>query len=579
MGRTLFNYEDNRLDYGSLLMPELGFDVDFAVAFTYSLDLEALLGVPVSMGLLEDTDSGLMDNPYFLLEAIRKSSDKIAIFANAGSIALPRNIKSVFALLEDSVFEVALSGMRNFHPKMWFIRYTNDAGARYIKLIILSRNLTFDRSFDYAIEMTGTPGRRKLNKNAPLSDMLKFAAGSANPQKRKKILALADEILMVTRFSLDDRFEDYEFIPLGLESGAANKTMLGGRYKDIIVFSPFLSHDVAAGLAGSASRRKTLFSRKGSLTKDILDSYDDVYITKDVILDNEITSSEETSTQSGCDIHAKLYFTHGDDGNYLYVGSANASHKAFYENVEFLLKLKFKRYMMGYDLMLKDFLPDYACPFEKVTDIAEDAPLSDDIALDKAFREALRGIKGAEVTPQGERFNITLLVKSEAAGKTVYIAPLFRSNRFAPLVDGLVFGDMLLRELSEFFIIRIEDRQIVTKIALSGMPEGRDQAIYKSIIQDKNGFLSYVSFMLSDNYSESYFEENEIAKRLLDGIESQSNVIPPALYERMLACTVNNPHKLLDLENLMNKLDADIVNEDFARIYQPFREIAKKVTK
>ena len=161
MARTLFDYEENRLDYGGLLMPEIGYDVDFAVAFTYSLDLEALLGVPVSLGLLDDDmDTGLIENPFFLLEAIRKSSDKIAIFCNAGSIALPRNIRSVFALLENSVFEVNLSGMNSFHPKMWFIKYTNDEGASYIKLIVLSRNLTFDRSFDYEVEMTGQIGIR-----------------------------------------------------------------------------------------------------------------------------------------------------------------------------------------------------------------------------------------------------------------------------------------------------------------------------------------------------------------------------------------------------------------------------------
>lgn len=54
MARTLFDYEENRLDYGGLLTPDIGYDVDFAVAFTYSLDLEALLGVPVSLGLLDD---------------------------------------------------------------------------------------------------------------------------------------------------------------------------------------------------------------------------------------------------------------------------------------------------------------------------------------------------------------------------------------------------------------------------------------------------------------------------------------------------------------------------------------------
>lgn len=576
MARTLFDYEENRLDYGDLLMPEIGYDVDFAVAFTYSLDLEALLGVPVSLGLLDDDmDTGLIDNPFFLLEAIRKSSDKIAIFCNSGSIALPRNIRSVFALLENSVFEVNLSGMNSFHPKMWFIKYTNDESDSYIKLIVLSRNLTFDRSFDYAVELTGQIGNRKLSKNKPLSDMLQFAAKYAGAQKRKKILALAEDILRVKKFELDDRFEDYEFLPFGITPGAAESTGLFDSCYDLMVFSPFLSSSMAGNLAKTARNRKTLFTRKSSLNRKIIGLYDDVYITKDIVMDNEIMSEGESEPR-GCDIHAKLYFTRSGNGNFLYVGSANASDKAFYNNVEFLLKLKYKPYMTSYDAQLKELLPEDGCPFERITEIETEEQPEDTSLLDRSFREALRSIKNATVADNGERFSITLRTTGRPLKAAAYIAPLFRAGHFAPLTDGLAFPDMLLKELSEFFIVKIEDKQIVTKIALTGMPEGRDQAIYKSIIQDKNGFLAYVSFMLSDNYSESCFEQYELTKQLLADADAPQAVIPAALYERMLSCTVNNPSRLLDLDGLMSKLGDDIVG-DFVAMYQPFKEIAKRM--
>lgn len=576
MARTLFNYEENRLDYGGLLMPDIGYDVDFAVAFTYSLDLEALLGVPVSLGLLDDDmDTGLIDNPFFLLEAIRKSSDKIAIFCNAGSIALPRNIRSVFALLENSVFEINLSEMNSFHPKMWFIKYINDAGDSYIKLIVLTRNLTFDRSFDYAVEMTGQIGNRKLNKNKPLSDMLQFAAKYAGTKKRKKILALAEDLLRVKKFDLDDRFEDYEFLPLGITAGAAEATGLFDSCYDLIVFSPFLSSSMVERMADNARHRKSLFTRKSSLNRKIIGLYDNVYVTKDIVMDNEIMSEGEAEPK-GCDIHAKLYFTRVSSGNFLYIGSANASDKAFYNNVEFLLKLKYKPYMASYDALLKEFLPEDGCPFEPITDIAADAQVEDTSFLDKVLREALRSIKNANVAASGERFSITLKTNGRPLEKTVYIAPLFRAGSLAPLADGLVFPDMLLKELSEFFIIKIEGKEIVTKVNLVGMPEGRDEAIYKSIIQDKNGFLAYVSFMLSDNYAESCFEQYEIAKKLLTDADVLQPVIPPALYERMLSSTVSNPSRLLDLDHLMSKLDDDIVG-DFSAMYQPFKEVAKRM--
>lgn len=296
MSRTLFNYEDNRLDYGEQLRPDADYDVDFAVGFTYSLDLEALLGVPVSLGLLDDMDTELIDNPFFLLEAIRKSSDKIAIFCNAGSIAFPRNIRSVFALLENSVFEVNLAGMKSFHPKMWLIKYTNDNNESYVKLIVLSRNLTFDRSFDYAVQMTGKVGSRKLAKNKPLADMLEFAAKHANTKKRKDIITLAEAIHKVIKFELDERFEDYEFMPLGIPGYTADSTglfkdeerFLKNKHNDLIVFSPFLDANTAKStikrLADSATDKRALFTRKSSLNQKTIDLFDDAYIIKDRVL-------------------------------------------------------------------------------------------------------------------------------------------------------------------------------------------------------------------------------------------------------------------------------------------------------
>ena len=581
MARSLFNYEENRLEYGSLLMPEIGYDVEFAVAFTYSLDLEALLGVPVSLGMLDEMDSGLIENPFFLLEAIRKSSDKIAIFCNAGNIALPRNIRPVFALLENSVFEVNLKNMDNFHPKMWFIKYTNDKGESYIKLIVLSRNLTFDRSFDYAVEMTGKIGNRKLNKNKPLADMLKFTVKyTTNIQKHRKIIALVDDVMCVEKFKLDDQFEDYDFFPLGITPYEVNATGLFEKCSDLIVFSPFVSSSILDTLAKNTKYNKTLFTRKNSLNKQIIDLYNKVYITEDCVLDNEITSEGEIEPK-GYDIHAKIYFTHKNDGNYLYVGSANASYKAFYKNIEFLVKLKFNKYMMSYDAMLKELIPEDGCPFKEIKDIEIDKQIVDTSLLDKAFRETIRNINKAEITPTKERFSITLFTNNKTIDKDVYIAPLFRSHYFAQLNDSAVFTDMLLTEFSEFYVIKIEDKQIITKIKTTGMPEDRDQAIYKSIIKDKKGFLAYVSLMLSDDYSESCFEQYEIAKQRLENAVVKNVSIPAALYERMLKCLVNSPHRLLELDNLMSKLGDDLITDDFKKMYFYFRDkdIAKTLKK
>ncbi len=158
----MFDVANNRLSYGELLQPELGYELEFAVGLTYSLDLEALLGIPVSFGLLDEVDSSLMKSPFYLLEAIRKSSDRLAVFCNAGGIFLPQNIQSVYSLLEKSVFEIKLPNKQNFHPKLWLAKYINDEGESYIKVLVLTRNMTFDSSIDLCVELKGDIKKKNI---------------------------------------------------------------------------------------------------------------------------------------------------------------------------------------------------------------------------------------------------------------------------------------------------------------------------------------------------------------------------------------------------------------------------------
>ena len=45
----------DRLDYGQILAPD-GYSLDFAVGTTYSLDLDSLVSICLSLGLSQETD-------------------------------------------------------------------------------------------------------------------------------------------------------------------------------------------------------------------------------------------------------------------------------------------------------------------------------------------------------------------------------------------------------------------------------------------------------------------------------------------------------------------------------------------
>ena len=569
---AMFDTAQNRLSYSELLQPELGYKLEFAVGLTYSLDLEALLGVPVSLGLLDEADSELMRSPFYLLEAIRKSSDSLAIFCNAGGIALPQKIQSIYSLLENSVFEIKLSNMQNFHPKLWFIKYTNDDSHSYIKLLVLSRNLTFDNSIDLCVAMQGEITRTKRNKNKPLADMLTFVGGYAEKTKKQKIAELADDILHVKAFDIEHPFEDYEFLPLGISGYDKEKTKLFNSKYDIFVVSPFLSDDVINELS-QCPYNKVLVTRKASVSPSVINSFNSVYITKDILNDNEFGVKQ--------DIHAKLYFTITYEGNFLYIGSANASHNAFHKNVEFLLKLKYKPNCVGFKTFFSDFIPNENCPYEKIETAPEKIPIDAvQDAIDKAFKEAIYALKGAKVIASGDTYDIQVESKELKTAEIVKIAPLQRQDLLQSLLPQTLLKGVLLRELSEFYVLWVQGQKIVIKIETKSIPAERDNAVYKSIINSKTKFLSYVSFMLSEDYTAGALEESEYL-RLMQNDENESANAPvfAAVYEKMLKAIHQNPARLKEVADVIKRLDKDIVGDEFLEMYKQFELAARRLKK
>ena len=176
----MLNPNNDRLDYGQMLAPPANYKLDFAIGTTYSLDLDALVGACIALGLSEETDSELMNNPICLLEALRTTGDKVALFCEGGQIHLPNKVTSLYIFLEKMVFPVTtvktrgISRFPSFHPKFWLIRYIDDKGTPLYRVVVLSRNLTFDRSWDITFCMDGIKTTEETDKNNPVSDFLAY---------------------------------------------------------------------------------------------------------------------------------------------------------------------------------------------------------------------------------------------------------------------------------------------------------------------------------------------------------------------------------------------------------------------
>ena len=94
--------------------------LDLAVLTTYTLDLEALLALPLAV--VAHSDGGvekLLEDPLLLLQAIRDAGDRIHVFVDETGIAVPQRNRELYATLEDSVHPVRAPGGGVFHPKVW----------------------------------------------------------------------------------------------------------------------------------------------------------------------------------------------------------------------------------------------------------------------------------------------------------------------------------------------------------------------------------------------------------------------------------------------------------------------------
>lgn len=568
----MFDLANDRLSYSELLRPDAGYTLDFAVGTTYSLDLEALLGVPVSLGLLDDVDDGKMESPLYVLEAIRKSADRIALFCNAGGIKLPNKIQSVYSLLENSVFHVKLNLTSNFHPKLWVLKYSQKGCPPYIKLLVMSRNLTFDSSIDISAALRGEMQTQKSEKNRPLSDFLCYVAQFAG-KKKQQVLTLADDVLKVAAFEVGAPFEDYEFFPIGIPGYSGMDSPLFDEKKiDMFAVSPFLSDETVQRMTRFKGPR-SLVTRKSSITPAVMAAFDHVYVTKDVLSDNEFAADQ--------DIHAKIYYTTTPHGNYLYLGSANALRNAFSRNIECLLRLQYKLYGMGYKRFCADFVPTENCPYEEVKALPELQPDNPrDKEIDKALREAVYALKTAVVAEEGDRYSIQVEARALKTVEQVMLAPLQCQDMMRQLEEHTCFSGMLLKELSEFYVLSVEGKKLIVKIKTYGMPKNRDEEIYRSIIDSKAKFMSYLSFMLSGNLSESTGDtEDEALSSLQAGTDALSSHASAAVYEQMLRAFHQDPAKLRGISDMIRRLDPDVVGADFLAMYQQFEIAAKKVRK
>lgn len=338
------------------LTPPTGFELSHAVGTTFTLDLATALAVPLAFASHRISSTG---DTLGVLEAVRRASDRIDVFAQAGELSMGTR-SDLVAFLEPMVHPVQpRRGL--FHPKVWFLEY-RAGDQRAYRFLCMSRNLTGDRSWDVVVRLDGERAADEAEhpaaQNEPLVALLRrlpdLCVQPLPDARRENLAAFADRWRSVSWEKPED-VRRLAFHVLG-HSGAERPDLSGIRS---LIVSPFLSDDGLADLRVGVHRETHLLSRVESLDRLAPASLDQRLVT--YVLDDAATQLDDAGGSDTADVapsdtlsglHAKAVIVDRRSGSHVFLGSANATRAAWRDNVEVVVELIGSSGKLGVDATL-----------------------------------------------------------------------------------------------------------------------------------------------------------------------------------------------------------------------------------
>ena len=352
---------DNRALLLDALQPPPGHTLDHAVGTTFTLDLETALMVPLAFAGFR-FDENL--DPVEIMEALRRMSERLDIFCQAGAISAAAWPSDLVALLENAIHEVRRPRPgRIFHPKVWALRFLDTSDEPCYRLVVLSRNLTASRSWDTVLWFDGKPqGRRPIAYNAPLARFIASLSDFAVvelPSERRDALADLAEDLRRVQWELPDGARQVYFHPIGIPRHRSfpAEEHFGGYRK--LVISPYVREKFIDNVLVPTRQRAVLISRGEELDKLQPDTVKglDVY-ELDPASQLSVDEDEDPKNRTFLtNLHAKVFVIESNRLAHFFVGSANATEGAFSGNVEFLCELVGPVAKFGVDALVGDEAP------------------------------------------------------------------------------------------------------------------------------------------------------------------------------------------------------------------------------
>lgn len=551
------------------LRPEPGFTLDRAVGTTFSLDLDALLTTPLAFALFDVDSSGGSADPMALLAAIKSYARRMTLYCDAAHIAVPDRDNALFQLLEPIVRPVLQPGGA-FHPKLWVLRFraADDDELRH-RVLVLSRNLTFDRSWDTLLRLdedADVDGDRPPN-TSELADFLGELA------RRAPSAAIEDLLLTLPGVSLaaPTPFSSLRFWTVG----AGRSDPLGDVAEAaLLVVSPFATPRRLDTLAPLA-RRRVLVTRTETLDNlgaRALREWDETYV-----LHGEAMDGVEGTELSG--LHAKVFIV--DDGREqrVFTGSANATSAAFERNVELLVELRSTHRTTRVAALLDDhdelgfrrlLVARGAADEEPIEETAEEAERARLESLVAALAaQALTA--DAHADDEGRwsvtvRLNISEVgfgshdalrarpVTATTAWQTMTMSEQ-RAEAVLPLGAPSRVTSLVAFELAARGGIEVEPVRFVLVADLQGAPADREERLLLDMLPDADRVMRLLFLLLADG-RHGQEASGEVRRLLGAGTDGESWAPALPLFENLVRTFARDPGRLATVRGVVEQLSA-----------------------
>ena len=596
--------------YLEQLMPPEGYSLDLALACTYSLDLVTLLLAPLAMSFCDvEGKEAALAQPLVVAEAVRRAADRVMVFCHRGRIAVPASKTSLYSYLEPMVIQARPPRGGSFHPKVWLLRFAHSSGQALYRLICLSRNMTFDRSWDVSVCLEGEVNHSRVrgySGNRPLSDFVRslpgFATDEVPERVHENIQLMADEVGRVPEWEIPGDFDGLEFCASGVPG--YSELNMPKKPTRVFVMSPFLTDQTVASLC-STGRENVLVSTLDALDGLSPEAFTALTTTTSVYTLSDWSQGEGEDSQSACGLHAKAYLVENGGSVELMVGSANATHRAFGgANVEFMVRLTGRRYRAGIAKIIGtcEQPTQFAAllqPYLRSETLDADTKRKELEAVLEAVREALAcsdmwvtvttdadGSSSMKVK-SASSFELPADVKCTCRPVTVHPSRLADAGPLARQ-GSVEFARLDAASLTSFIAFELSLRAcevqstigFVLNLEAEGMPEDRHAAVLRGLIPDEDGFVSYVKMLLSDDLDApaTTGEGFQIAAgSATDG--AMSNWRDSSLLEPLVRAYSRESEKIEYIERLLDDLkcsagEEDVIPPAFLAVWATLKEAA-----